>query len=87
MSTFIARAIGEFDEILKSYKGINLGIERSLLFFRDLFHPIVFKELDNLQKIEILVKFFGFLLYPINAWKLIVLYLAHKRRRQYRNSN
>jgi glycosyltransferase involved in cell wall biosynthesis len=87
MSTFIARAIGEFDEILKSYKGVNLGVERSLVFIRDLFHPMVFKELDNLQKIKILVKSFGFLLYPVNTWKLMVLYLALKRRRQYRNSN
>ena len=87
MSNFIARAIGEFDEILKSYKGVNLGIERSLLFLRDLLHPIVFKEYNNLQKIKILVKFFGFLLYPVNIWKLMVLYLAHKKRRQYRNSN
>ena len=84
---FITRAIFELDAILKSYKGVNLGIERSLLFLRDLFHPIVFKELNNLQKFKILVKFFGFLLYPVNIWKLMVLYLAHKKRRQYRNSN
>jgi glycosyltransferase involved in cell wall biosynthesis len=84
---FIAHAIDDFDATLKSYKGVNLGIERSLLFLRDFFHPIVFKELNNLQRIQILVRFFGFLLYPVNTWKLIVLYLAHKKRQQYRNSN
>jgi hypothetical protein len=87
INDFIARAIGAFDEILKSYKGVNLGVERSLVFIRDLFHPMVFKKLNNLQKIKILVKSFGFLLYPVNTWKLMVLYLALKRRRQYRNSN
>jgi len=84
---FIARAIVEFNAILKSYKEVKLGRERSLLFIRDFFHPIVFRELSNLQKIKVLVRFFGFLLYPVNAWKFLELYLAHKKRRRYRNSD
>jgi len=87
MHDFITRAIGNFDAILKSYKEVKLGRERSLLFLRDLLHPIVFNELSNLQKIKLLVSFLRFLLYPVNTWKLMVLYRAHKKRKQYRNSD
>ena len=84
LSRLTAQAISEFDEILKAYKHVEHGQERSLLFLRDFLNPIAFRQLLNLQKIKVLARLIVLLLYPVNLWTILSSYLKYKKRRSYR---
>jgi len=86
-NNLINRAMDDFDDVLNFYKRVKLGRKRSLLFFRDLFHPIAFKILTIKQKRKVSLKFLTFLLNPLNLWKLLDIYLSQKKRRRYRSSD
>ena len=87
VTSLINRVMDDFNDVLNSYKKVKLGRKRSLLFFRDIFHPIVFKNLTNKQRIKVSLKFFAFLVYPLNLWELLEIYLSQKERRRYRSSD
>jgi len=86
-NNLINRAMDDFNDVLNFYKRVKLGRKRSLLFFRDLFHPIAFKILTIKQKRKVSLKFLTFLLNPLNLWKLLDIYLSQKKRRRYRSSD
>ena len=86
-NNLINRAIDDFNDVLNFYKKVKLGRKRSLLFFRDLFHPIAFKILTIKQKRKVSLKFLAFLLNPLNLWELLDIYLSQKKRRRYRSSD
>ena len=87
VNNLIKRAMDDFNDVLNFYKKVKLGRKRSLLFFRAIFHPIVFKNLTNKQRIKVSLKFFAFLVYPLNLWELLDIYLSQKKRRRYRSSD
>ena len=86
-NNLINRAIDNFNDVLDFYKNVKLGRKRSLLFFRDLFHPIAFKILTIKQKRKVSLRFLAFLLNPLNLWELLDIYLSQKKRRRYRSSD
>ena len=87
VNNLINRAMDDVNDVLKSYKKVKLGRKRSLLFFRDLFHPFAFKILTIKQKRKVSLKFLAFLLNPLNLWELLDIYLSQKKRRRYRSSD
>jgi glycosyltransferase involved in cell wall biosynthesis len=85
VETYIDSAFENFKEIMELYRGMVMGEQRSLLFFRDLYKAMAFKKFTRKQRMRLNSVFVFFILSPKNFLAGIKLLKLRRRRKLYRS--
>ena len=85
IETYIDSAFENFKEILKLYRGMVMGEQRSLLFFRDLYKAMTFRKFTRKQRRRLNSAFVFFILSPKNFLAGLKLLKLKRRRKLHRS--